>query len=529
MGIGMMIATGAEKVELAGVHEIACFIPDEGKKAICAALHPLGGEIAIAMNCPGGAELALFDETLQSKKVLDLTGPEKTKRVQERRGLWGVQIEEHVLGEDTIATIVYSRTGKVLACRTMHTLQLWENGCAVRIHTPLELQDREKRVVFSGDENMVLTCDNEKTVCRLWDVRTGEVRADINERDKYRNFTDMAYLPGKGFLVIERYGTLQLFDDVEFEVDEYRQRVSYDFLQEIDEYDRFEVFRRSGPEIRRTELEGYRRLFAGADGNSIFLIGQGGIDIYDWNKWSIRDHLDICCGGAVCVSADGAVVAAEEEGTVRLWSVSAKTVLHEIPMPDGPVRSLSFSPDGSRLCICLDRRVILMRLDWKGSPAEWADWSEEAEEHCRHFLRKYGAALTPAVADYLSIELQNMGIGPVSPEEILKKMAEYYEEFVREHHQSQNNVESYMEKKNKEFWGDPFEEQKKGREILMKAAGALLLGIVLILAGAAGVWISFARLGADRMIPAVLAGVVGLDMIVAGIIVIRENKKKIQW
>ena len=65
MGIGMMNIADAEKARLAGVHQIACFYPDEGKHAVCAALHPLGGEIAVAMDGEGGAELALFDETLQ--------------------------------------------------------------------------------------------------------------------------------------------------------------------------------------------------------------------------------------------------------------------------------------------------------------------------------------------------------------------------------------------------------------------------------------------------------------------------------
>ena len=530
MGIGMMNIADAEKARLAGVHQIACFYPDEGKHAVCAALHPLGGEIAVAMDGEGGAELALFDETLQWKKTLDLTGPEKTKSIHERRGMWGSVIEEHVRGEDTIATIEYSRTGKVLACRTMHTLQLWENGCAVRIHTPLELENRKKRVVFSGDENMVLTYDNGMTVCRLWDIRTGEVRKDINKRNQYRDFTDMTYLPGKGFLVIDCYGKLQLFDDAEFEVNEYWQRISYDFLQESGYLDRYEAFSRSDKDIRRTELKGRLRLFACVDGNSIFLIGQDGIDIYDWDKWHIRDHLDICAGGAVCVSADGAVVAAEDERTVKLWSVCEKTLLHEIALPDGPVQSLSFSPDGSRLCICLGKQVMLLQLDWKkASSAGLVKWNEEAEEHCRHFCRKYGAAVTPAVAGYLSVEMQNMGIGPVSPKEILEKMAVYYEELIREHDQNQNNLNSYMEKKNKEFWGDPFKIQKESRQILMKAAASVLLGIVLIVAGAAGVIFSFARLGPERLIPAVLADVVGVDMIAAGIIIIRENKKKVLW
>ena len=433
--------------------EIACYDAGEGKRIAAAALHPRSGEFAAGIEEPGSAYLVLLNESLQEKRRLDVLGPERTKKVVEKLGIWGMDEKEHVLGEDRFACVEYSRTGKLLLCRMMHSLQVWEGDSVTCVHWPAEIHVENRRAVFTPDENMVLTNDNRKVVFRLWDMRTGEVYDNINNREYFPFSSDMLYFPdGKSVITIDYNGKIRGYKDT-------AQRCS---------------------EFGQTDREGNLRLFMTPDGKNLYVLSSEGIDIWYWSHFrqEKKDHFPVELSSAACVSPDGTLLAASRPHSVGVWSIPEKKLLFEIPMPEGtPAENLFFSADGCMLYICRGSSISMQLMKRELVFPGWQDWDEKAEPLYDIFKTRCGKRLSFAETEDWIRDLQDLGFGYIRHEAIIEKVTPAIEEL--------GSFDALLQQIREEF---PIDEAKiekekveKNKKTVRGFFGKLILGIVLIL------------------------------------------------
>ena len=487
--------------EPSSVREIAFYDAGEGNKIVAAALHPNGRVAAIGTEGPGGADLVLLDDSLQVIRHLDVLGPEREKKVVEKLGLWGQDESEHISGKDRLLSAEFSRTGDLLMCRMEHSLQVWDDSKSVTcLHWPAEIDVPHRRAVFTPDENMVLINDNRKVIFRLWDMRTGEVYENINNRSELPFCSDMLYTPdGSSVITIDKKGIIREFNDTAYPCTRYVE----------------------------TGLEGDLSLFMTPDGRNLYISGPEGIDIWDWISRKKTDHLSADLSSAASVSPDGTILAAVKGRNVAVWSIPQKKLLFEISSPEElPAEKLVFSPDGCLLCICRGSRISMHLLNQELVFPGWTDWDEKADPLYDVFLKRCGSGLSLEETEHWIQELRRYGFGFIRREAIIQKVKPDIEK-----QEEYNNWEDFVAQVREESKADlPAEEKQKlekNKKTIRDFIGKIILGAVLFAAGLAGFVPSF-MIAKERLVLAIVGVLLSSCLLSIGILFPKECRNQIK-
>ena len=499
------------KKEPTSAREIARFDAGEGKRITAAALHPYGRGMAIGVEKTGvragagsgsgsgletgsdagseaglGADLVLLDDFLQVIGHRDVLGPERDKKVVEKLGLWGQDEREHALGDDQFLSVDFSRTGRLMMCRMKHSLQIWEGNSVTCLQWPAEIDVPGRCAVLTADENMVLVNDNRKVIFKLWDLRTGEVYENINNRENLPFCSDMlCYHDGVSVITIDRQGKLREFDDTAAPCSYYEN----------------------------TGLNGELRLFMTPDRQNLYILSSEGVDIWDWTGRKKTGHLSAPLSSAACISPDGTLLAAAHGENVGVWSVRDQKLLFEISAPGEPAADkLIFSADGCVLCICRGAQVSLQLLDRELVFPGWSDWDEKADPLYDAFQKRCGNSLSLDDARDLIWELQCFGFGYIRREAAVQKVRSALEK-----RKESEDLDRFIDQVREESKADlPAEEKaklEKNKKTVRDFIGRLILGAVLAVAGAAGFVFSFVLAAHGGRMGAVIAVVLAASAV----------------
>ena len=476
-----------KKTELKGVREAACIRAAADESFSCAAFHPLGEEIAAGILRGGAALLARFDASLKplKREILSFPG-------------------EGAPSGGGIRSIVYPETGDLAACETADSVYLLENGQTACIHFPPETENRAfRRMVFADGETLAI-CRNPEKEFRFWNFRNGKTTAGPFRGKRPEPVTDILATLKNELLAVRSGGHTEQYSSVS---------------------DKGTLVSRSLREVYPSEeAEDPYRLFAA--GGSFYTAGRNVLT----RLYAEETPVPLCApaGSVLAFSPDGSALAAADGEAVRFLSPADGRVLREFPVQEGPVLGLAFSPEGCLLCVCQEKQLRLLRLDWELSFPGWQDLNYIAENRCREFCERNGAVSAAAVCVERKLRHQNDAEGPFRPEDLAGQANQCLAGFLKQQKERLEILDLVRDHRKRPENSSAFYQPENARKTLLKYAASSLLGILLCLAGAAGIVFCYIRIAREWswLIAALI--IPACFLLSLGFVFIRDNIKKIR-
>jgi WD40 repeat protein len=247
-------------------------------------------------------------------------------------------------------SVDWSPDGKMLASAstsTDKTIRLWNPATGNTVRRIVGPEEGFKWVVWSPLGNSLASLSWDKPIS-LWDAATGkEIRKLGGEEDR---FWKIAWSPDGKTLATAYGGEIGLWDPATGKV--VRRIVSEDYGFES------LAWSPDGKTLATASSVGPTVLWEVATGNEIRKLG--GEEDHFWRiAWS-PDGKMLASWKPERRPADPEIDRTPRSGAIRLWEIASAKEAHQFVGHDGLVKSLAWSPDGTRLVSASDDATLLI-------------------------------------------------------------------------------------------------------------------------------------------------------------------------
>ena len=278
--------------------------------------------------------------------------------------IWDVDADEvghELFGQsDGVQPVMYAPTGDRIAAGAGGLMRLWDAVTGELVREFPRCAGRLLKIAFAPDGSRLVTGDGDGLV-RIWDAGTGEVVRDL--RTGSGAVWEVAFSPDGAWVLAGKDNVLRLWDSgtgkvvrelpgdfrwvhaVAFSPDSSRMVIGGEDSAWVYDVQSWQVVR----ELPATN--GWVNAVAfSPDGTHI--VTSSGAVLHVWNaKGDAVRELHGCTRwvNAVACSRDGNRIVASERESARIWDSDSGEQLCQLSGHSGDLRSVIFSPDGSRI------------------------------------------------------------------------------------------------------------------------------------------------------------------------------------